>query len=512
MTYPNEIEHETELIRRGRQKAIKEMEAKERKEYYSQTTSGRWTLQDHYMPFAEAIEEVTANAKYKVTSRNINGCCEIRDNIIKEQINPHGALYLSSITLRTIVDSYTASKKMMTAIEMARRIGKAVEAEVAYQEIQRVDEEIAATARKFGRRKHSLPRYRTTATKHATRKQAKQKGIELREPWANELISRVGLYLLEVFHQYGGIEYKNIHGGKKQKKYVFADRFIQEIEQNERLVLDRAIDAHPLIDIPKDWETTNEAGRYNTTGGYHLPQVRKRKPLLRNAVLGSVYGEKTIAMLNTLQQTAWRIDNRVLDVARSLVDKRFPVGSFKVCEFDRPTKGNAPQHIADDPELLKTWRRDRAKEHETYTNKTFESRRTRDVLQMATEYEHKTFYLSWSCDWRGRFYAQQSWLHFASTEFERSLLRFRDGCKLDDDSLYWCKAAIGAAYLGTSGSFSERVRWTEDNQALIRRIAENPVGTVYEWESAHDPWQFLQLCFEWNDVRINKTVRGCLIY
>ena len=41
MTYPNEIEHETELIRRGRQKAIKEMEAKERKEYYSQTTSGR---------------------------------------------------------------------------------------------------------------------------------------------------------------------------------------------------------------------------------------------------------------------------------------------------------------------------------------------------------------------------------------------------------------------------------------------------------------------------------------
>ena len=82
MTYPNEIEHETELIRRGRQKAIKEMEAKERKEYYSQTTSGRWTLQDHYMPFAEEIEEITANAKYKATSSNINGCCEIIDNII----------------------------------------------------------------------------------------------------------------------------------------------------------------------------------------------------------------------------------------------------------------------------------------------------------------------------------------------------------------------------------------------------------------------------------------------
>ena len=78
--------------------------------------------------------------------------------------------------------------------------------------------------------------------------------------------------------------------GKKQKKFVFADRFIQEIDRNERVVIDRSIDAHPLIDIPKDWEATNETGRYNTSGGYHLPQVRKRKPLLRNSASGSMYG------------------------------------------------------------------------------------------------------------------------------------------------------------------------------------------------------------------------------
>ena len=187
MTYPNEIEHETELIRRGRMRVIKDMEDRESREYYSQTTSGRWTLQDHYMAFAETIEEITANAKYKVTTSNINGCCEIIDNIIKEQLNPSGALYLSSITLKTIVDSYALNKGMMTAIDMARKIGKAVEDEVAYKELQKVDEEIAATARKFGRRKHSLPKYRKTATKHTTRKQARQKGIELREPWSNRL-------------------------------------------------------------------------------------------------------------------------------------------------------------------------------------------------------------------------------------------------------------------------------------------------------------------------------------
>ena len=63
MTYPNEIEHETELIRRGRLRVIKDMEDRESREYYSQTESGRWTPQDLYMAFAEAIEEITTNAK-----------------------------------------------------------------------------------------------------------------------------------------------------------------------------------------------------------------------------------------------------------------------------------------------------------------------------------------------------------------------------------------------------------------------------------------------------------------
>ena len=52
-------------------------------------------------------------------------------------------------------------------------------------------------------------------------------------------------------------------------------------------------------------------------------------------------------------------------------------------------------------------------------------------MAMAKEYKHKTFYHSWFVDWRGRFYPQQSWLQPQSTDFEKSLLRFRDGCQGD---------------------------------------------------------------------------------
>ena len=72
---------------------------------------------------------------------------------------------------------------------------------------------------------------------------------------------------------------------------------------------------------------------------------------------------------------------------------------------------------------------------------------------MAKEFAYKTYFLSWSLDWRGRFYSQQSWLTPLSTDFEKSLMKFRDGCKLNAKGIDWCKSALGAAYNGTRISF-----------------------------------------------------------
>ena len=120
---------------------------------------------------------------------------------------------------------------------------------------------------------------------------------------------------------------------------------------NERILLARSYKSDPLIDKPKDWEATNGPGRENISGGYHLEAIRKRNPLLRNRVSESTFGEKTVELLNTLQRTAWRVDERVLEVAEALNDKRLKISkwkidSFNVCEFDRPSE-RAPEHIAE---------------------------------------------------------------------------------------------------------------------------------------------------------------------
>ena len=76
---------------------------------------------------------------------------------------------------------------------------------------------------------------------------------------------------------------------------------------------------------------------------------------------------------------------------------------FQGVRFDRPAKGGAPEEVLNDPDRLKQWKHERAKAHETYTAETYKNLRTRLALSMAREYEHKTFFISYSCDWRGRF-------------------------------------------------------------------------------------------------------------
>ena len=54
-------------------------------------------------------------------------------------------------------------------------------------------------------------------------------------------------------------------------------------------------------------------------------------------------------------------------------------------------------------------------------------------------------------------------------------MKLRDGGKLNEDALDWCKSALGAAYNGTRISFQQRIQWTDDKVELLKQIADNPL-------------------------------------
>ena len=120
---------------------------------------------------------------------------------------------------------------------------------------------------------------------------------------------------------------------------------------------DNAFENYPLIDLPLDWQQSEEPGRFNRTDGYQLPQLRRKQPMYRGkGIHDSVFGTKSEAMQNTLQRIAWQMDSRVLDVAQKLSEGHKSIGKFLVIEHERPEKGNAPAHFLNDTRKMKKWR------------------------------------------------------------------------------------------------------------------------------------------------------------
>ena len=111
-----------------------------------------------------------------------------------------------------------------------------------------------------------------------------------------------------------------------------------------------------LLIPPLDWKVDSKPSKFNKSGGYPLPELRQDQRLCRSYESDSVFADKAIDLLNTLQKTAWRVDDRILAVAEVLNEKRIPVKSFKVANLDKAERGNAPQHIVDDAEKLRQWR------------------------------------------------------------------------------------------------------------------------------------------------------------
>ncbi len=500
MNKPNEIEHEKKLIERGRKELIATLEKWEDRNYYSTTDAARWTLQDTIGAYRKALVEETELNITKATGSSViwRLCREM-----KTLIDYLGDGVISVYAIKSIFDYYARAKAHAIAVDVASAIGSRLESEVHHRWSQSLDTDIASTARRSAAMPLSNPHFRVKRTKHLVKKKANKKGVEQFDSWSPTLKNNIGIYLMDIATKIGLIHWDHVKDKNKQRSIIYADDLVRIFNSYEDPLIAEAYKSFPLIDIPKEWITEEKPARLNISGGYHLPQLRKINSMCRSFHSNSTFGAKAVDLLNTLQQTAWRVDQRILEVAEQLAERRISIGSYEVIPFDRPPGGGAAPHIVADKELHREWKHKQTELHTVYLEWVNKTTRSRTAVSMAKEYKYKTFFLSWSLDWRGRFYTQQSWLTLESTDFERSLIKFRDGCKITNDSMTWCKAALGAAFNGTRISFNERIRWTEDNQELIESIARDPLSTLKEWEAAKEPWQFLQLCFEWFDVVIS---------
>jgi DNA-directed RNA polymerase len=298
-------------------------------------------------------------------------------------------------------------------------------------------------------------------------------------------------------------------------------------EKNERLA-DLAFTLYPMVVPPVDWAPSQRGGyRFRLRAMFplvraHDPQVsaaheRRDQPVIYNA-------------LNTLQQTAWRINPSVLALVEALSEigggvaglasyepESLPPKSAALLadrdtwmEWQKQNKGALTQKRAI-PEHINAarlrWREWRRKVGEIKDRDL--PRRSRVVSQGATVRaakrmaQYEAIYFPYTLDFRGRVYALASFLNPQGDDLNKALLTFATGKPIGDDGARWL-AIHGANCMDTTPegdkisrmTLDEREKWILRHTAEIRRSAADPLEYRW-WMQAEKPLQFYAFCVEW---------------
>ena len=478
------------------------------KTYYSSTDEGQHIFRGLLASYATAIASSIKEAQDGKASRwgDFAGFTNQQADIL-------GIETLAFVALKKLIDCIDTGNNNLT--EVATTIGRSIENEsrTTFYLLEAGDDTARLIKAKL-KKKNSTPRYKNYGIKKAVENQLLEKGWskdQLFKGWAGVERTGVGLFLIEaaVKQRWFTRKAKRV-SGTKSPNFLYLSAGLAEYQQIIRQQMDEVAEmGWPLIDVPLDWQYKEEQSRLNVSGGYHSQWLRDTHPLCRGRHYESIFGKEAIDLLNVLQRTGWSLDQEVLNVLESCWEKGISIGSFHVPFEDPRLADQMPEHLQEldkgDPQR-KAWRKEQHSLHEDHEKQVLRSKGAGIAINLAKRFSSLSpFFLSWSCDFRGRMYDQQAWLGRQKSDFEKALLRFAEGCTLDANSEHWAAKAVGAAYLGSRGTFAERSRWTYEHAELLEAITDDPIGTASQWEVADEPWQFLQLVIEWTTVVLRKS-------
>lgn len=353
-------------------------------------------------------------------------------------------------------------------------------------------------------------------------------------PWTNDVVFRVGWCLMDCIirkTQWFEVMQDPTHVFKKGKvkspKLILAPKpelmewFAKSLDASELMQAEFA----PTIIPPKRWEGTRE-------GGYWTPYVRPPRLIRFKAhqehqkqraadEYDSLAFPKVYTALNLLQETAWRVNRRVLAVLRegwgrrhweeanlpAQTPRELPARTARHDEWRQYEKECRARHQlpaepeADLKEEMWQWRK-RASVVHAFNNKLLSHKRsTEEIFKLATKYEdYDAFYYPHMLDFRGRMYPIPAYLQPQGNDLARGLLSFSKGIAVTkaNGGVRWLAIQLASMWGKDKWSYDARVKWVEENEVMFRLIAEDPYGNK-EWCDADEPWQALAATFEWVD-------------
>lgn len=285
---------------------------------------------------------------------------------------------------------------------------------------------------------------------------------------------RIGDLVLEAFLQCGYIDIRYTHFDPDEKMYCY------------------------IVTWTDDWPGIDDidATLFIRGSTIHKPDnLSFRNPMTELPTVKNMYSQKLFDSLGDakffeagkkLQQTAWKINNRVLEV---LIESRH--------KFDLTNKSKKTEY-----DLI--------------------------TLKGKALSLYPKFYQYIDYDYRGRIYYTESFLNFQGSDLARGIMLFAKGKPLNESGMWWLAVHTASSYnksykineiptwlegdyktyLMKEGldsisvdkmTLEDRVRWTNNNMDLIIECAKRNRLCL----TCEKPVTFLACCIEWESINKN---------
>ncbi|KAJ6759222.1 DNA-DIRECTED RNA polymerase [Salix koriyanagi] len=254
----------------------------------------------------------------------------------------------------------------------------------------------------------------------------------------------------------------------------------------------------PMLVPPKKWKG------YDKGGHLFLPSyvMRTHGSRQQQIAVRSVPGkqmQKVFEALDTLGNTKWRVNRRLLDV----VERIWTSGGNIAGLVDREDIPIPEKPSSDDLTEIQKWKWSVRKAKKI--NQERHSQRCDTELKLSVARKLKDeegFYYPHNLDFRGRAYPMHPHLTHLSSDLCRGVLEFEEGRPLGKSGLRWLKIHLANLYSGGVEKLSHdgRLAFVENHLSEIFDSAKNPVNGKRWWLKAEDPFQCLAACINLSEA------------
>jgi DNA-directed RNA polymerase, mitochondrial len=250
----------------------------------------------------------------------------------------------------------------------------------------------------------------------------------------------------------------------------------------------------PMIVRPRRWVSPFKGGYITKRPGSRLVKQwhHAYHDYLRDVDMPEVY-----AAVNAVQDTAWRINTRVLSVMRAIWDEGGELGGLPRREpLPLPDR---PEEFSDELSL-KRWKRAAADIHSANSSSMSKRLSISQRLWVADKFaDEGAIYYPHELDFRGRMYPiPVSGPHPQGDDTAKGLLEFAEGHPITAEGANWLAVHLANMFGHDKLSFKERLDWVFENTPAIIDSAVDPLDGRRFWATADNPFMALAACFEWH--------------